>query len=469
MNRINRFIINVIYTFFANGFSLFISMIVMLLLPRFLNISGYGYWQLYVLYTGYLGLFHLGLCDGVYLKFGGKQYSDLDKNKYSQQFKLLSIYILVLVGIAVVVLNIAVSDIDKKEVLIFTVIALLLYTPKNFLLLTIQAVGDFREYSRATICERTVFFVCTIFLLLQREENYRYYILADILARAAVLIYVIFIFRNVIKSKIKISMVGVKECIDNIRSGYPIVVAGIASNLIVGIVRFCIEDVWNIEVFSKVSLALSILNIVLSFMNMVSLVLFPFLKTMTSSSLIKIFRWVDEFSVLGLLGLLIAGSPISLFIQFWLPDYRDSIIYFCILLPSCMMECKMAIICNSYFKTLEEQKKLLYINLLTLLISGVFSFVFIYWLKNLLMSVYLIAFLLIFRTIISEITIRNILNIQTNFIGFCELIFIGLYFVVLIILDIHKASIFSAILFILMILKNKNHYILLLKYFKIIK
>ncbi len=108
MNRINRFIINVIYTFFANGFSLFISMIVMLLLPRFLNISGYGYWQLYVLYTGYLGLFHLGLCDGVYLKFGGKQYSDLDKNKYSQQFKLLSIYILVLVGIAVVVLNIAV-------------------------------------------------------------------------------------------------------------------------------------------------------------------------------------------------------------------------------------------------------------------------------------------------------------------------------------------------------------------------
>lgn len=469
MKRINRFLINVVYTFFANGFSLLISMITMLFLPKFLNISGYGYWQLYILYTGYLGLFHLGLCDGLYLKYGGKRYSDINKNIYSQQFKILSIYIFALICFGICFFSLTIDEINKRDILILAAVALFLYTPKNFLLLTIQAVGDFKEYSRATICERITFFICIIFLFFLKIEDYRCYILADIISRMVSLIYILTSFKNIIIIKEKVSLKGIKECILDIRSGYSIVIAGIASNLIVGIVRFSIENIWNIETFSKVSLALSILNIVLSFVNMISLVMFPFLKTETSSSLLKIFSCFDEFSVLGLLGILILGAPMSLFIKLWLPEYAESIEYFCILLPSCLMECKMAVLCNSYFKTLEEQKKLLYINLLMLALSGLFSFVCIYLLKNLIMAVYLIAILLIFRTILSEIVIRSIINTKSNRISFYEVFLTSAYFILISILGINGTSIILLFLFVLVFLKNRNRYLLLLKDFNILK
>lgn len=469
MKHINRFLINIVYTFFANGFSLLITMIVMLILPKFLNVSGYGYWQLYVLYTGYLGLFHLGLCDGIYLKYGGKRYSEINKDIYSQQFKIIILYIFALIGFGIVFFCRIIDETNKRDILILTAFALLFYTPKNYLLLTMQAVGDFKNYSRTTICERITFFICIMFLFILGIKDYRYYIVADILSRIISLIYVLTKFKNIILISVKVSSKGIKECILDIRSGYAIVIAGIASNLIVGIVRISIENIWNIEIFSKVSLALSILNIVLSFVNMISLVMFPFLNTITTRSLIKIFSCFDEFSVLGLLGILFLGLPISLFIKFWLPEYIESIDYFCILLPSCLMECKMAVLCNSYFKTLKEQRKLLYINLLMLAISAFSTLICIYVLKSLIMAVYLIAVLLCLREIISEIVLRSLIDIRSNQISFYEVFFISLYFILFSIFNINGASIISLLVLVLVLLKNRNKYLLVLKDFNIVK
>lgn len=301
------------------------------------------------------------------------------------------------------------------------------------------------------------------------NKDYRYYIVADILSRIISLIYVLTKFKNIILISVKVSSKGIKECILDIRSGYAIVIAGIASNLIVGIVRISIENIWNIEIFSKVSLALSILNIVLSFVNMISLVMFPFLNTITTRSLIKIFSCFDVFSVLGLLGILFLGLPISLFIKFWLPEYIESIDYFCILLPSCLMECKMAVLCNSYFKTLKEQRKLLYINLLMLAISAFSTLICIYVLKSLIMAVYLIAVLLCLREIISEIVLRSLIDIRSNQISLYEVFFISLYFILFSIFNINGASIISLFLFVLVLLKNRNRYLLILKDFNIVK
>jgi hypothetical protein len=34
-------------------------------------VSANGYYQLYLLFTNYVGILHLGFNDGVYLKYGG--------------------------------------------------------------------------------------------------------------------------------------------------------------------------------------------------------------------------------------------------------------------------------------------------------------------------------------------------------------------------------------------------------------
>lgn len=59
---------NISYTFIANAIALVVSLFSTLILPKMTSELDFGYWQLYVLYMSYAGLFHLGLCDGIYLK-----------------------------------------------------------------------------------------------------------------------------------------------------------------------------------------------------------------------------------------------------------------------------------------------------------------------------------------------------------------------------------------------------------------
>ena len=68
----NTVVNNLMYSIVANLLSMFVSAILLLVLPNLLGETEYGYWQLYLFYTSYVGFFHLGLVDGIYLRIGGK-------------------------------------------------------------------------------------------------------------------------------------------------------------------------------------------------------------------------------------------------------------------------------------------------------------------------------------------------------------------------------------------------------------
>ena len=69
---------NLVYSISANLLSLFVSIILVLILPNLLGETAFGYLQLYLFYTTYVGFFHLGWIDGIYLRIGGKEYGQLE-------------------------------------------------------------------------------------------------------------------------------------------------------------------------------------------------------------------------------------------------------------------------------------------------------------------------------------------------------------------------------------------------------
>ena len=71
---------NITYTFTANIFTMLISVVMTLILPKFLGVTDYSYFQLYIFFISYVGFFHFGWIDGIYLKIGGMEYENLNKN-----------------------------------------------------------------------------------------------------------------------------------------------------------------------------------------------------------------------------------------------------------------------------------------------------------------------------------------------------------------------------------------------------
>ena len=49
---------NITYTFIANIFTMLISVIMTLILPKFLGVTEYSYYQLYIFFISYVGFFH---------------------------------------------------------------------------------------------------------------------------------------------------------------------------------------------------------------------------------------------------------------------------------------------------------------------------------------------------------------------------------------------------------------------------
>ena len=78
-NVIKTGIKNTIYVIAAQSISLILGIARTLLLPVLLGITNFGYWQVYLLYMSYVGIFALGFNDGIYLKYGNYEYDELPK------------------------------------------------------------------------------------------------------------------------------------------------------------------------------------------------------------------------------------------------------------------------------------------------------------------------------------------------------------------------------------------------------
>ena len=66
----------------SNILKLLTGVLVGFLLPKIIGITDYGYYKTFTLYASYVGLLHFGFADGIYLKYGGKNYEELDKSSF---------------------------------------------------------------------------------------------------------------------------------------------------------------------------------------------------------------------------------------------------------------------------------------------------------------------------------------------------------------------------------------------------
>ena len=188
-------------------------------------------------------------------------------------------------------------------------------------------------------------------------------------------------------------------------------ISNIASMLIVGVVRFGIERTWDITTFGKVSLTLSISNLLMLFINALGIIMFPVLRRTDKNSLPSIYKMMRDLLMAVMFGMLIFYYPAKEVLTIWLPDYAESLKYMALLFPLSVYEGKMALLVNTYFKTLRKEKLMLRINILVMSLSILTTMVTTIAFKKLDIAVFSIVLLLMMRAVISEVAISKILNL----------------------------------------------------------
>jgi O-antigen/teichoic acid export membrane protein len=399
-----------------------ISVLVTLIVPRLIGVKEYGYWQLYLFYSSYVGFLHFGWNDGIYLRYGGQEYRDLDKRVFFSQFYMLFILQITIATFIMITSMVFVKDENRVFILQMTSLCLVLTNIRIMLLYILQCTNRIKEYARITILDRVIYCSLVIIFLIVGIREYKSMIVADLIGRFISLLYAMNDCRDIVFSRICDFYFSYKEMIENVSVGIKLMFANIASMLIIGVVRFGIERAWDVSTFGKVSLTLSISNFMMIFINAVGIVIFPVLKRTDEKYFSNIYVIMRNCLMVVLFAAFIIYYPLRLLLSAWLPKYADSLKYMALLFPMCIYEGNMALLINTYLKALRKEKMMLKINFISMALSILFTLITTKILVNLDFAIASIVILLAFRSLLAEAYLSKILQIRLLKDIFLELV-----------------------------------------------
>jgi O-antigen/teichoic acid export membrane protein len=409
-NRSRALVRNVSYTLIANITSFLLSTLVVILLPKLLAVQDYGYLQLFLFFSSYVGFFQFGWNDGIYLRYGGKKYEDLDKTLFFSQFWSLTVSQICLASAMIVLVIFMTPSFDRQLILSMTALSMVSHGVRCMLLFILQATNRIREYAKITIFEKIIYLIIMILMLAAGVRTYTYLMFADLVCKFTSLVFAMILCKDMVFLKLSSFRVTYSETWDNMRVGVKLMIANIASMLVIGIVRFGIEKSWDVATFGKISLTLSMSNLMLLFINAVGIVLFPILRRASEDHLSDIYTSIRNLLMALLLGSLAIYYPLKIVMMAWLPHYEESLIYMALIFPLCVFEGKMSLLINTYLKTIRQEKLMLRVNLVALVISALITYVTTMLLRNLDLAVFSIVLLLAFRCIYAEYYLSKLIN-----------------------------------------------------------
>lgn len=410
-NKVLRFFKNFSYTIATHVLATVISTVLILIVPKYISVEQYGYWQLYIFFTTYITYLSFGLSDGAYLRYGGYEYYKLPKQIFVSQFWLLMIFNVCINLFIIVYCSYNLSDSNKSLVILFTCLTGLLVVPRAYLTLMLQATNRIKENSLTIIIERSIYFIVVLIILFIGIKEFQYLIMADFIGKLLSFLYTIYVSRELVYGRMAAFRKSIQEVKINLSVGIKLWLANLSSMFIIGIVRISIEMNWSIIIFGRVSLALSISNMLLLFINAIGIILFPMLRRTSKQNLPSIYKLMRTIIIIPLLGLLLLYFPVKVLLSVWLPDYVDSMAYMALLFPMVIFESKTLMLINTYLKTLRKEKAMLNINIITVVMSILFTYVFVFRISQIEIAILTITVLLAFRAIISEIYLSKILKI----------------------------------------------------------
>ena len=406
---------NIISKFFfavsANMISLLVSILSTLLIPRFLGakVDEYGYLQLYLFYTSYVGFLHFGWVDGILLREGGKQYDLIDKRVYSTEYKAFILFESLVSLVIVAISFFFVDDNDKVFVFYFVAINVLIMLMRSFLQYVLQATNRIKEYSITVSAGRILYLFSCIGVMLIGLKTYKVFVVSDTVCKVISLIITIYFCKDIVFShgyKLYDKVI-FHEIRQNISTGIKLVFANIASMLITGIIRQGIENNWDIATFGKVSLTLSISNFFITFISAVAIVLFPTLRTVEQDKLKPLYYKISDALSIVSFGILVLYYPLRTVLSLWLPQYSDGLMYMAILFPMCFYLSKVTLIIQTYYQVLRYEKDLMIVNIISLCFSSLTALVSITVFHNLTFAVLAILISQAIRCVIAELRLAH--------------------------------------------------------------
>lgn len=408
---------NLIVSLSAQVVSVLTSFVLGFIVPKFIDELQYSYWQMFLLYVGYVTIFQFGILDGLMLRYSQYDDDELDKPRVRSQYYLLlasNSFITIVSCIAGAFL----TDSITEEIVILVMIGVITKNVFAYASQSFQMTNRISKYAIIVIAQRAAYAIAVIILLICGVNDFVWYCIADLIGDVAGIALGMVFNKGLFFGK----GLTIKECFKeskfNISAGILLMIASLSSNLIIGSGKMVIQWRWDELLFGQISFSFSVSNVALTLIRSITIVLFPSLKRMGEDELPSMYMKIRNAVSPLLFIILIFYFPGCWILDLWLPNYSDSLVYLGILLPFIIFNAKVSLLTNNYLKVYRKEKLLMIINVVSVAAGFLLSLLGAYILNSLDFVLYALVAVIMLRSIVSEIVVTRIIkkNITLDFI-----------------------------------------------------
>lgn len=349
---------NIVIVLISNIISMVAGVLIGFIIPKIMGVTEYGYYKTFTLYSSYIGILHFGFIDGIYLKFAGKRYEDLDKEKFRTYFKFLFG-----LELAASILVLGVSFIFFKTnyfwIILFVAINILATNITTYYELISQIMMKFKRTTARNIirCSLNIVSVLTLYFLYRFNDvtiyNY-YYVIITLSVNYLLAVWYMITYRDITFGKSK-KIFEEKEAIGYFfKVGVPLLLSNLIGQIIYVVDQQFVNIAFDNDTYAVYAFAYNMINLITVATSAISTVLYPTLKRMNEETIKDNYSRINAYLLMFVAFCLIAYFPLFLIVTHFLPKYNGSLPTFLVILPGVLISSSISVIKYNCYKTFNK-------------------------------------------------------------------------------------------------------------------
>lgn len=339
----------------GNGLLLVFGFVQSLIIPKYLPVEGYGYWQLFNLYGTYVGVLHLGLLDGLLVRWAGKDLNQIDGEiKPAIRFLVLE-QLVIIIPLGLIAYFLLRPPLQWIGLMLFAY-ALISNLSYLFIFAT-QAIRKFRLLTLLTVARGLIFLISIVFLFISGHLEYQYVIVVSLAS------WFIFMFALAVHyrrylcgdhySVLSLASFGK----NNIDTGILILLGNYIFGIFSTLDGLLVSSFFTIEQFAVYAFAMAVPSLAFTFIRAIAEVLFAHLAVAATDQRTRAYQLGKRVLVLCWAVSLCAYFPLAKFIQFYLPHYADSLLIIKIMMGTLGLSSLIFILQVNYYRLYRKQRQ----------------------------------------------------------------------------------------------------------------
>jgi len=396
---------------FGQTILLIFVLIQSLIIPKYLSTADYGYWQIFLLFTTYIGILHFGFLDGILVRFAGKKFDDI-RDEIAKGFRFILLEQVIIVGILLLI--IWSIDLPSREIAIAVLVNAVIVNLLYFFLFIAQASKRFKLVTVINIGKGLLFVIFILIIFFSGYSSYVTVILATMITGLIFLTLLIFYYRDCLfpyNSNMRSLLLYGKE---NIGIGLFILLGNFIALIFLTIDRLTVGWFFTITEFAVYAFAVTMCGFAMVFLQSVAQVYFPYLSTSKSEIRTKTYHLLRPAILIFWAGILAFYFPFSVLIKYYLPQYTDSLPLIAILLCTIGFSGQILILHANFFIVYQKQRAYFVIagaSLIAAIILNLLA-VFIFGTLSAVAVTAVVSFSLWY--LLNELTLRHLIVITTR-------------------------------------------------------